>query len=106
MKKTTTKDCEDVNCPFHGTLSVRGKSFVGTVVTSKAMKTASVEWNSKHFIPKYERYENKRTKIKAHNPSCIKAKDGDVVVVNECRPLSKTKKFVIMRNVSVENASS
>ena len=107
MKKNSTNEgCEDSNCPFHGSLSVRGKSFVGTVVASKAMKTASVEWSTKHFIPKYERYENKKTKVKAHNPPCIKAKDGDVVIINECRPLSKTKRFVITKNLSVKNESN
>jgi small subunit ribosomal protein S17 len=32
----------------------------------------------------------------AHNPPCINAKEGDVVKIAECRPLSKTKKFVVI----------
>ncbi len=45
---------------------------------------------------KYNRYIKKRTKLKAHNPSCVNANKGDVVTIMECRPLSKTKKFVVL----------
>ena len=58
--------------------------------------TATVEWERVQHIPKYERYEKKRSKIKAHNPKCINAAEGDIVKVMECRPLSKTKNFVIV----------
>ncbi len=45
---------------------------------------------------RYERYEKRRTRVAAHNPPCINAKEGDKVVIAECRPLSRTKKFVII----------
>lgn len=102
MVKMAEKKCEDKNCPVHGSLKCRGKSFVGTVITTKMHKTAILEWEWKHFLPKYERYEKRRTRIKVHNPKCINAKDGDVVKVMECRPLSKTKHFVIIGKVGVE----
>ena len=88
--------CNDRNCPFHGSLKVRGRQFSGVVISSKMHSTATVEWERVQHIPKYERYEKKRSKIKAHNPKCINAAEGDIVKVMECRPLSKTKNFVIV----------
>ena len=94
--------CDDVKCPFHGTLSVRGRQFTGTVISAKMRKTAVIEFERLQFLKKYERYEKRRTKLKAHNPECINAKDGDIVNVTECRPLSKTKNFVIMEKLGRE----
>jgi small subunit ribosomal protein S17 len=45
---------------------------------------------------KYERFEKRQSKIHAHNPPCIDAKAGDNVKIAECRPLSKTKSYVIV----------
>lgn len=78
------------------TLKTRGRTFKGVVVSSKAQKTVTVEWMRRVYIPKFERYQIKRSKVKAHNPSEMDAKEGDSVVIRECRPLSKTKKFVVV----------
>lgn len=94
--KPPEKKCEDVKCPFHGTLSIRGKILEGLVVSTKAQKTAIVERNYLHYIPKYERYERRHSRIAVYNPECISAKEGDKVRIAECRPLSKTKSFVIV----------
>lgn len=91
------KECEDPNCPFHGVLPVRGHVSEGTVVSAKMKKTAVVQREYVKRVPKYERYEKRGSKVHAHNPLCIDAKDGDVVKIAECRPLSKTKKFVIIQ---------
>ena len=96
------KTCNDVNCPFHGSLSVRGRQFTGTVTSSKMRKTATIEFERLHFLKKYERYEKRRTNLKVHNPECIDAKEGDVVLIAECRPLSKTKNFTIIQNAGQE----
>lgn len=98
--KSPEKECEDPNCPFHGKLSVRGKILKGNVVSSKMSKTVIVERNYLHFVPKYERYERKRSRIAAHNPSCIDVKKGDKVKIAECRPLTKTKHFVVIEKLS------
>jgi len=90
------QSCNDKNCPFHGYLKCRGRLFSGTVVSAKMHKTVVVEWFRTIKLPKYERYEKKRTKIKAHNPPCLNAKEGDIVQISECRPLSKTKNFVVI----------
>ncbi len=100
--KLPRKSCNDNNCPFHGRLKCRGKIFAVIVVSTKMQKTATVEFERRYYLPKYERYEKRRTRIKCHNPSCINAKDGDIVRISECKPLSKTKNFVIIENLGKE----
>ena len=89
--------CEDDKCPFHGTLPVRGNIVTGKVVSSKAPKTVVIERNYTHWIPKYQRYERRHSRVAAYNPTCVSAKEGDVAVIAECRPLSKTKAFVVVK---------
>ena len=88
--------CEDPNCPFHGTLPVRGQILEGIVTSNKAERTITVERSFYKFIQKYERYEKRKSKIKAHKPDCIQVNIGDAVKIAECRPLSKTKQFVVI----------
>jgi len=94
--------CEDGNCPFHGTLPVRGKILDGVVVSDKMMGTVIVERNYLHYIKKYMRYERRRSRIPAHNPPCVNAKQNEKVKVAECRPISKTVAFVVVERVGVE----
>ncbi|MDY6966355.1 MAG: 30S ribosomal protein S17 [Halobacteriota archaeon] len=89
-------ECTDRRCPFHGTLPVRGIVLEGTVVSDRMQNTVVVQKEYLKLIRKYERYEKRRSKIHAHNPPCIDAKNGDRVKIAECRPLSKTKSFVVI----------
>lgn len=91
-----TKTCQDKHCPYHGTLSVRGRVIEGRVVSAKAQRTAIIEREYFHFIPKYERYERRHSRIVAYKPDCIDVAVGDKVKIAECRPLSKTKHFVVI----------
>lgn len=93
---TPERMCEDVNCPFHGTLPVRGQVITGKVVSDKMTGTVVVRRDYLHFVKKYQRYEKRSSKIHAHNPPCIHARIGDQVSIAECRPLSKTKTFVVV----------
>ncbi len=91
-----SEGCDDENCPFHGTLPVRGRTFQGEVVSDAMEDTVRVRWEYAEKVPKYERYERRNTKVAAHNPACIDAEEGDTVTVAECRPLSKSKTFVVV----------
>ncbi len=91
--------CNSEKCPWHGHLKLHGRVFVGQVVSDKSGDTAIVSWNYYHYLPKYERYERRKTKIAAYNPSCIGAKVGNMVRIAECRPLSKTKHFVVVEKL-------
>ena len=88
--------CTDKKCPWHGSLPVRGRFFDGTVKSAKATNSVVVSWDYNLYVPKYERYERRKGRVSAHNPKCIHAREGDVVRVAECKPLSKTKAFVVV----------
>ena len=94
--------CDGEKCPWHGRLKIRGRVFEGKIVSSKPSNTAIISWNYYKYIPKYERYERRKTKIESHNPKCIDAKAGDMVRIGECRPLSKSKRFVVFEKVLEE----
>jgi len=90
------KECNDVNCPFHGTLPVRGQVITGKVVSDKMQGSVVIARDYLHYVKKYKRYEKRSSKLHAHNPSCLGVKVGDTVKIAECRPISKTKKFVVV----------
>ncbi len=96
------ENCGDQHCAFHGELPVRGRTFVGKVIKADYSRTVNVEWNRMHYLKKYERYEKRRSRVKAHNPTCINAKVGDSVQIAECRPISKTKGFVVIKKEMAE----
>ena len=91
-----SKSCSDRNCPWHGFLRTRGRTFVAKVVTLHNPSTPIVEWEHTKFIPKFERSERRKTRVSAHKPGCIDVGVGSSVFIAECRPLSKTKNFVIV----------
>lgn len=80
-------------------LAVRGNVFVGKVVSNVFHKTCTVEWGRRHFVPKYERYEKRRTRVKVHVPESFNIAVGDTVKIGQTRPLSKTKHFVVIERV-------
>ena len=92
-------ECSDSKCPIHGVISVRGTLFTGVVVSAKPGKTVAVERTIVRYVPKYERYAKSKSRIYAHNPNCINAKEDDIVKVGETRKLSKTKSFVVLKVV-------
>lgn len=91
--------CDDPFCPYHGKLSVRGKILEGVVVSTKMQRSVVVQRDYLKYVEKYQRYERRRSKIHAHNPPCINAKEGDKVKIAECRPISKTISFVVIEKV-------
>lgn len=94
--------CTDNHCPKHGSVRTHGRALTATVMSARAQKTAIVDLERKYFVPKYERYERRRTTLKVHNPDCMNARGGDIVRVVECRPISKTKHFVITEKLGSE----
>jgi small subunit ribosomal protein S17 len=94
--KAPATACEDIHCPFHGKLSIRGQVIDGVVVSDKMNNTAVVERNYLKYDSKYERYMKKTSRYSAHCPPCLQVKAGDEVKLVECRPLSKTVSFVIV----------
>lgn len=99
-KKTTEIRCGDSHCPVHARFPVRGARIEGVVVSAKAKNTIILERPYLKFVPKYERYQRRTTRIAAHKPECLEVKEGDRVLVAECRKVSKTKSFVMLENMS------
>jgi len=97
--KAPSKSCNDRNCPFHGSLSVRGQVLTGVVSSIKMQDSIIVKREYTHRVPKYERYEKRTSTYSAHCPPCVKAKVGDSVRIAECRPLSKTISFVTIDKI-------
>lgn len=93
------KTCNDRNCPFHGSLPMRGRVLEGLVVSAKMDKTVIVQHDFLRYIPKFMRYERRHSRIPSHNPPCIDAKEGDRVIIAECRPISKTVSFVVVEKL-------
>jgi small subunit ribosomal protein S17 len=93
--KPPQASCEDDKCPWHGKLPVRGRVFTGEVM-SASEKSVVVRWEYTRYIPKYESYERRHSRVCAYSPKCINAKKGDIVMIAETRPLSKTKCFCVV----------
>lgn len=100
--KKPKKTCADTNCPFHGELPVRGRVLEGVVASAKMDKTVVVKRDYLSYVPKFKRYERRRSRISSHNPPCIDAKEGDKVIIAECRPVSKTVSFVVIERLEQE----
>ena len=73
---------------------VVARSVTGTVVTSKMDKTITLRVERRVKHPVYGKFVRKSKKIHAHDADNI-CSIGDVVTVEECRPLSKTKSWML-----------
>ncbi|RMG37587.1 MAG: 30S ribosomal protein S17 [Methanobacteriota archaeon] len=102
--KVPDKRCDpvDPNCPFHGTIRLRGRIFEGQVVSTRMNKTAVIRRDYLYLVKKYDRYERRKGVISAHVPDCLDIKEGDIVRAMECRPLSKSKSFVVIEKKEIE----
>lgn len=73
----------------------KGRILSGVVVSDKADKTISVKIERKVKHPKYGKVIKRSTKVHAHDEN-NSAKVGDFVSIQECRPISKLKSFVLI----------
>lgn len=67
----------------------------GKVVSSKADKTVTVLVERKIRHPLYQKIVKKSAKFSAHDPE-NKFKEGDVVKIIECKPISKNKTWQVV----------
>lgn len=92
--------CNDVTCPIHGKLKVRGRTFNGIVI-KKFHKRVVIEFERMVLVRKYERYTKVRTRIHSRLPECMddEINVGDYIQVGECRPLSKLIHTVVIKKI-------
>jgi len=85
-------------------ITPKGRVLVGKVIKKDVFGTATVLVEHTHFIRRYERYEKRQSKIHVHNPDGINAQIGDKVKIQETRPISKTKNFMIIQIIKNESS--
>jgi small subunit ribosomal protein S17 len=94
--------CKDRLCPKHGDrkLKMRGRTFQGKIIKILPGRV-SISFERMIKLPKYERFEKRKTKIHARLPDCMKAdvSVGDLIEIAETRPISKMIHFVVSRVV-------
>ena len=95
-KEAEERDYIDKKCPFTGDVSIRGKILRGVVTSTKMRRTIIVRRDYLQWIRKYKRFEKRHTKIPAHVSPAFIVKEGDLVTIAECRPLSKTVHFNVI----------
>ncbi|KAJ3054072.1 ribosomal 40S subunit protein S11A [Rhizophlyctis rosea] len=89
----------DKKCPFtSASIHIRGRILTGVVVSTKMKRTIVIRREYLHFIKKYNRYEKRHKNLAAHlSPAFIGVEAGDVVTVGQCRPISKTVRFNVLK---------
>lgn len=71
------------------------KTFTGKVVSDKMKDTIVVAIENFTKIPKYGKYIRHTKRFKAHDVG-NKHKIGETVTIEECRPISKDKRFIVI----------
>ena len=84
---------DEENEVLANTVSV-ARSVTGTVVSNKMDKTITLRVERRVKHPVYGKFVRKSKKIHAHDAENL-CSEGDVVTVEECRPISKTKSWML-----------
>jgi len=87
----------DKKCPFTGNVSIRGRILKGVVKSAKMKRTIIVRRDYLHYVKKYNRFEKRHKNVPAHISPCFRVKEGDWVTIGQCRPLSKTVTFNVLK---------
>ena len=82
---------------LRGIVGTHGRTFEG-IVTKKFQKRVVLEFERTIYIPKYERFQKKKTRLHARI-SDVDVDVGDHIKVRESRPLSKIIHFVVIKKI-------
>lgn len=78
---------------------------VGVVESSKRDKSRRVVVAYQSMHPKYGKYLGERTILQVHDEKNV-SKTGDVVEISECKPVSKTKTWTLVRVIEAKSAQA
>ncbi|HAF06902.1 MAG: 30S ribosomal protein S17 [bacterium] len=78
--------------------NTKRKIYIGEVVSNRMDKSIVVLINRKKMHPLYKKFVNRKYKLMAHDEK-NEAMIGDIVKVQETRPLSKRKRFRLIEIV-------
>merc|ERR1712079_965358 len=88
----------DKKCPFTGNVSIRGKILTGIVASMKMKRTIIIRRDYLHYFKKYNRFEKRHKNLACHlSPAFRDVALGDLVTAGQCRPLSKTVRFNVLK---------
>jgi len=88
----------DKKCPFTGNVSIRGRILTGMVQKMKMQRTIIIRRDYLHYVKKYNRFEKRHRNMAVHLSPCFRdVSIGDIVTIGECRPLSKTVRFNVLK---------
>lgn len=79
------------------------KKLIGTVKSDKRQKTLRVEIERRSRHPKYGKIVHSRTICQVHDENKT-AKTGDLVEIEECPPISREKRWQLLRVVRSSGA--
>jgi small subunit ribosomal protein S17 len=96
--KTTTKASAPAKKAEPKATESKTGTQIGVVESDVRLKTRKVVVNYLDKHPKYGKYVRKRTVLHVHDEN-NESKNGDLVEVAPCRPLSKTKSWKLVRIV-------
>ncbi len=74
------------------------RTLQGRVISDKMDKSITVQVERRVKHPLYGKFIRRSTKVHAHDEN-NECRIGDTVVVEQCRPISKTKKWRLVRVV-------
>ena len=101
MEKQKTKKTEKASVPVPSAVApagTHGRIFEG-FVTKKFPTRVVVEFERTVYVPKYQRFTKKKTRLHARLNPAISVVVGDYVRVQECRPLSKIIHSIVIEKV-------
>ena len=75
---------------------IRTRTFQGSVLSAKMDKTITVLVVRQVKHPLYKKYIRRSTKVHAHDEQ-NECREGDKVIIEECRPLSKNKSWRLVK---------
>jgi len=75
------------------------RTVTGKVVSNKMQKTITVVVERYEPHPRYGKYMRRTTRLLAHDEN-NESREGDVVAIEQCRPMSRHKSFRLVRVIS------
>jgi small subunit ribosomal protein S17 len=75
------------------------KTLTGKVVSNKMQKTITVAIERYVPHPQYGKYQRRTTKLLAHDEN-NESREGDIVAIEQCRPLSRHKSWRLVKIVN------
>jgi small subunit ribosomal protein S17 len=88
--------------PEAAAVSAAERTLTGRVVSNKMQKTVTVLIERKVKHPLYGKYVTRSTRYHAHTEDALN--EGDLVEIQECRPMSRTKAWRVVRLLEVSRS--